>query len=107
MNSVVFRVDSSTTIGTGHVMRCLSLAHELKSKVKHIAFLSRDLPNNIGQTITKYGYPLTLLYGRHDIQNPSSDSDYGSWLNVSQSEDAIQCLNHFKKRIEIVVEFFE
>ena len=96
MNSVVFRVDSSSTIGTGHVMRCLTLAGELKSKVERINFLCRDLPNNITSTISKYGYPLTLLDDRNDTQKNSLESDCNSWLNVSQSEDASECLGQFK-----------
>ena len=36
---IVFRTDSSMDIGTGHVMRCMTLAEELKKK-KLISVLS-------------------------------------------------------------------
>jgi spore coat polysaccharide biosynthesis predicted glycosyltransferase SpsG len=39
---IAFRVDSSTIIGYGHVMRCLTLAHALVCEVKSVQKESVD-----------------------------------------------------------------
>ena len=39
---VVFRVDSSLEIGTGHMVRCLTFANTLKGNGAGIIFLCRD-----------------------------------------------------------------
>ena len=44
---VVFRVDASLKMGTGHVMRCLTLANELKQQNHEIVFICRELTGNL------------------------------------------------------------
>ena len=44
--NIAFRVDSSSKTGVGHLMRCLTLADELKSKNYQITFICRDLKGN-------------------------------------------------------------
>ena len=44
---VVFRVDASLQMGTGHVMRCLTLANELKQQNHEIVFICRELTGNL------------------------------------------------------------
>ncbi|MEB3102220.1 UDP-2,4-diacetamido-2,4,6-trideoxy-beta-L-altropyranose hydrolase [Ferviditalea candida] len=39
---VVFRVDASAQLGTGHLMRCLALADELRSKGVEVSFICRE-----------------------------------------------------------------
>jgi UDP-2,4-diacetamido-2,4,6-trideoxy-beta-L-altropyranose hydrolase len=46
MPNVVIRVDASTDIGTGHVMRCLTLAHALKRRGANVSFVCADLPGH-------------------------------------------------------------
>ncbi len=58
---VCFRVDSSFTIGSGHVMRCMVLASSLKKSGVDITFLCRDLPGNMGSYIMKSGYDMYFL----------------------------------------------
>lgn len=57
---IVFRVDSSEKIGSGHLMRCIALAEKLKT-YDEVIFLSRNLPNNINNIVIKYGFKLFEL----------------------------------------------
>lgn len=58
---VVFRSDASVEIGTGHVIRCLTLAQALAAEGHRCRFLCRDLPGHLGARITAEGFALTLL----------------------------------------------
>jgi UDP-2,4-diacetamido-2,4,6-trideoxy-beta-L-altropyranose hydrolase len=58
---IVFRVDASEDIGTGHVMRCLTLADALHDKGACILFISRDLPGNLHSQIAERGYEVESL----------------------------------------------
>ena len=44
---IVFRVDASLKIGTGHVMRCLTLANLLKKKFVDVSFICREHKGNL------------------------------------------------------------
>jgi UDP-2,4-diacetamido-2,4,6-trideoxy-beta-L-altropyranose hydrolase len=53
---IVFRVDSSFQIGSGHVSRCLTLAEKLRENGANIEFICRDLPGNFIQFIENKNY---------------------------------------------------
>jgi len=57
--NTLFRADSSSTIGTGHIMRDLVLASQYKEA--HIIFASQELEGNINQKILDAGYTLEIL----------------------------------------------
>ena len=47
MTSIIFRCDASLLIGSGHVMRCRTLARELKRRGAEITFLCRRQPGDL------------------------------------------------------------
>ncbi len=40
MNTLIFRVDSYSSIGTGHLMRCFALAQHWKKKGGNVVFIT-------------------------------------------------------------------
>lgn len=85
---VVFRVDSSAQIGSGHLMRCLTLAGQLKKeKQTEIFFISRDLEGNLNHLIENQGYHLLVL--PRVLLNEELEG-YDKWLTVTQAFDASQ-----------------
>lgn len=88
---IVFRVDASVRIGTGHVMRCLNLANEFSARECECLFICRSMEGNLLDRIRTEGYPTLPLPRDIDVEE---DSDlYGErWLGASQDEDAAQTM---------------
>lgn len=55
-NTILFRADASEGIGSGHVMRCLTLAEELRGSCNEIIFICRELPGNLIGHIETQGF---------------------------------------------------
>ncbi|NLY74249.1 MAG: UDP-2,4-diacetamido-2,4,6-trideoxy-beta-L-altropyranose hydrolase [Firmicutes bacterium] len=60
-SAVLFRTDSSVVIGSGHVMRCLTLADELRESCGEIGFICRELPGNLIEYIERRGFRVFRL----------------------------------------------
>lgn len=85
---VAIRVDSSTAIGSGHLMRCLTLAERLRKKDgAEVYFISRDLEGNLNEKIKAEGFSLHVL-PRHPLDE--NLSGYAAWLTVPQNVDAAE-----------------
>ncbi len=92
---MVFRVDSSTQIGSGHLMRCLTLAAQLKGKANgHVTFICRDLDGNLSNIIIEKGFNVELL---QQIPSSSDLEGYAKWLTVTQEQDASETIEILKK----------
>lgn len=91
---VAFRVDASLLIGTGHVMRCLTLAIELRLNGAYCFFICSELSGNLIGTIQASGFPvkslpLTFSDSRQQDFNLSPNSFFESqWI-----EDSNKVLN--------------
>lgn len=84
----IIRVDSSYQIGTGHVMRCLTLANQLKLKGHQVEFVCRDLPGNIADQI-KQQFPVHLLaFDASKYREENYTNEYAYWLGVDWQQDA-------------------
>lgn len=60
---IVIRADASFSIGTGHIMRCLTLAVVLRELGAEIVFVSRDVPGNCCGIIQEKGFNVIRLAG--------------------------------------------
>lgn len=58
---VVFRTDASIQIGTGHVMRCLTLADALRQNNVNCTFVCRAHAGHLGELITQRGHAVLML----------------------------------------------
>lgn len=61
MMKVAIRTDASTHIGTGHVMRCLSLANVLRRHGCDVCFLTARREGHLHELIRGQGYESVLL----------------------------------------------
>lgn len=82
---VVIRVDSSEQIGSGHLMRCLTLAEQMRKKNAEVHFISRELIGSLHRLVTEHGFSLHLLPRHEERLNLTG---YAAWLTVSQTMDA-------------------
>jgi len=57
---IIFRADSSSDLGTGHIMRDLVLAKR-DFRDFRVIFATRDLPGNINHKIIESGFEISLL----------------------------------------------
>jgi UDP-2,4-diacetamido-2,4,6-trideoxy-beta-L-altropyranose hydrolase len=92
--NVLIRADASVEIGSGHVMRCLTLADELRSRGAAVAFACRAFDGNLLEHIHQQGFR-TYAFKPPTAQQISSlaneaRSMYQRWLGVPWSYDAGQ-----------------
>ena len=88
---VFIRADASTQIGTGHIMRCLTLAGDLRQFGMEVSFISRALPGDLCDYIESKGFKVHRLHKIVDLT-----VDYWEWLNQNWLADA-------KKTREIII----
>ena len=86
---VVIRTDASHQIGTGHLMRCLTLADVLRGNGDVVSFICREHAGNLCDLVEEKGYAVHRLpYAEPEVGIGSNE--YLPWLAVSQDEDARQ-----------------
>lgn len=88
---VVFRVDASADIGTGHVMRCLTLAEALRRIDAECVFVCREHPGNLATVVVQRGFRLSLLPAPEYNHVPDeADVPHAKWLGADWEHDAHQ-----------------
>ncbi|UCF31671.1 MAG: UDP-2,4-diacetamido-2,4,6-trideoxy-beta-L-altropyranose hydrolase [bacterium] len=86
---VAFRVDASNLIGSGHVMRCLTLAHVLLLEGHHVTFISRKHPGHLSEIVHKAEIPVIQLEYRESESGRFQDNGYEEWLGTDWKTDAL------------------
>jgi UDP-2,4-diacetamido-2,4,6-trideoxy-beta-L-altropyranose hydrolase len=93
---IAFRTDSSMQMGTGHLMRCLTLADELGRRGYEIMFICRELEGNVSSMARDRGYVCAMLPAPTAF-NKAAEADeeapaHAGWLGVPQHLDAEQTI---------------
>lgn len=95
MFTVVFRADASIQIGTGHVMRCLTLADALRPHGAVCRFVCREHEGHMLALIRERGYEATGLADRataKDVVRSEPLPQHAVWLGADWGVDASQTL---------------
>ncbi|MCY1344668.1 UDP-2,4-diacetamido-2,4,6-trideoxy-beta-L-altropyranose hydrolase [compost metagenome] len=93
-HDVIFRVDASIDIGTGHVMRCLTLADMLSNFGFECRFVCRDHPGSMMRLIRHRGFAVSELpRPKEQVECHAGEPAHSHWLGVDWQTDARQTLS--------------
>jgi UDP-2,4-diacetamido-2,4,6-trideoxy-beta-L-altropyranose hydrolase len=87
---IVFRTDASSQIGTGHVVRCLTLADALREQDAKCQFVCRDHEMHLIDYIQFRGYAAHALPRSQVGASFKSDLTHAHWLGTDWKTDAAQ-----------------
>ncbi|BDD92215.1 UDP-2,4-diacetamido-2,4,6-trideoxy-beta-L-altropyranose hydrolase [Pandoraea sp. NE5] len=94
---VVIRADASIQIGSGHVMRCLTLADRLRTRGADVTFVGRPHPGHAGDVIAARGYAWLALTASSATtaapvvqDSPDTPLAHARWLGVPWQTDLIE-----------------
>lgn len=95
VHHVAFRTDASLQIGTGHVMRCLTLADSLRAAGAQCHFVCREHPGNLIAQIRQHGFTVSALPAATEAfitteLATEKQSNYAVWLGADWASDARQ-----------------
>lgn len=65
--TIVIRVDASIEIGSGHVMRCLTMAKNLRSHGQNVVFWMEALEGNLIDFVNKEGFKNISTFQKADL----------------------------------------
>lgn len=99
MSNVVFRVDASIEIGTGHVMRCLTLADELRGAGVTCRFICREHQGNMLEMIRQRKYEAIALPSDFAFKEAEGRPIHAAWLGADWSADATQTLEALGSKV--------
>lgn len=88
---IAFRTDASLEIGTGHVMRCLTLADKLREGGAECVFLCRPHAGHLMSEIAARGHRcLALRPPEPSAMERPGDLSHSAWLGADWESDAAQ-----------------
>ena len=94
----MFRTDASLLMGSGHLMRCLTLADAFKAQGVQCHFISRAHPGHLMELIRQRGFSVTVLPLELSTQSATTETAcedakepvHGPWLGCDWQVDAQQ-----------------
>lgn len=106
--NIVFRTDASLQTGTGHVIRCLTLARALREAGGSCRFICREHEGNLIARILEEKFEVSKLNNTDHTPMAHvgivSDQDYESWLGASWQVDATQTIKAIgNEKVDVLV----
>ncbi|EGM78216.1 pseudaminic acid biosynthesis-associated protein PseG [Rheinheimera sp. A13L] len=98
--NALFRVDASAVIGSGHLMRCLTLAKALQQSGWFIAFACRAHPGNLIQWLRDQSFDVL------ELTAPTTNTQatgYAAWLGVTEQQDAAELMQQLQAPVDLLV----
>lgn len=97
--TALFRVDASAVIGSGHLMRCLTLAKALQLSGWQVQFACRAHPGHLIQWLRDQQFDVITL------QQPTASkaSGYAAWLAVTEQQDAAELIAQLPTPVYLLV----
>ncbi len=87
---ITIRTDASLQIGTGHIMRCLTLAEALRHRGAAIRFVCRENPGNWIDLLKKRRFLVHSLPFDPDWKHTTHYTAHAKWLGADWMQDAQQ-----------------
>jgi len=87
---VAIRTDAALHIGTGHVMRCLTLAERLRAGGAEVLFICRQHDGHLCQFIEARGYAVARLPAPPAQWQAPAEPPHGAWLGADWAQDAAE-----------------
>lgn len=103
--NVVIRADASIHIGSGHIMRCLVLADELKKQGHTVQFVMRPQQGDLFDFVKSRGFDALALPQVPTLE-PKSTADYAAWLQVPITKEVSDFLALVQKIDLIIVDHY-
>lgn len=98
---IAFRADASLQIGTGHVMRCLTLADHLRELGVESIFLGRPHAGNLLDLVGQRGHVVLTLPAREPVKAMTEqDPVHSTWLGGTWDEDAKDCILALRQHLD-------
>jgi UDP-2,4-diacetamido-2,4,6-trideoxy-beta-L-altropyranose hydrolase len=88
MKNLVIRADASSEMGTGHVMRCLTLANALRERGAAVFFVCREHDGHLCDLIEEQGFTVSRLPQPKAGYQPEGTPTHAAYLGGSWQEDA-------------------
>lgn len=94
--NIYIRTDASLQIGSGHVMRCLTLAKELQKVGMKVTFICRKLEGNLISLILNGNFDVKEL---PKIENAN---DF-EWIETHWRQDAEETLSVIQEKVNLLI----
>lgn len=97
---VAFRIDASLQIGTGHGMRCLTLADSLRERGAQCSFICRPHTGHLLDMIAQRGYQTLALPALNEGASPNGNGTaHAHWLGTDWANDAAETRQLLEDRV--------